>query len=136
MKSNTRKNNPFITLIKSFFFYDSNERFLFYESFSTKYDVQYFKRQYNKKKLVLFSPNELKFNNLIHFKTTRKEFVENYGKPIYTKSYESNPKITSLVYKTKIAGVGCKCNLIFHKSKLILFNYVFTEFTKKEKKHC
>lgn len=126
-------NAKLLSSIKSFFFHDSNQKHLFYKNFIYTYNLAFFKKKLEQKNLILFSPNELRFNNLIHFKTTALEFSKIYGKPNFSETDQTNSEIKTLVFKTKIAGIGSRCNLIFHKEKLVLFNYVFTELTKQER---
>lgn len=134
MQPNKKQSNRLITSLKSVFFEESDYKTDFYNSFTKKYNLEFFKNRYDQKRAILFSFNELKFNNFTEFSTTSKQFINTYGKPKFVKTCEYNPKVKSLVYKTKIAGVGCRCILIFHKDKLVIFNYVFTKLNRKEKK--
>jgi len=134
MKPKKDGNNKLISRINSIFIYDSNQKYLFYKRFTDSYNLDFFKKNFSQNKLILFSPNLLSFNNLTHFNTSYLEIIKTYGKPCYSRTSEINPKIKSLVYKTKIAGVKSRCNLMFYKNKLVMFNYVFNKFSKSEKR--
>lgn len=133
MESNKVGDTKLISSIKSLFLYDSNQKISFYKNFTEQYNLENFKKNLEQKNLILFSQNELRFNNLIPFDTSILEFIKLFGKPNFSKISDINPKIQSLIYKTKIADIGSRCNLIFHENKLVMFNYVFTALTKQER---
>ncbi|WP_152286740.1 hypothetical protein [Flavicella marina] len=126
---NTIVSNSFLKA----FFEDPHKKQRFYTKFIGTYNLPFFRTHYKQKDLILFSPIELKFNNLISFGTSVNEFIKIFGKPNFQKKNDSNT--TTLIYKTKISGIRSKCNLIFFNETLVMFNYVFSNIDKK-KKNC
>jgi len=133
MKPNKRSKNRLLLAVKAMFIDDFEKKQTFYRNFTKEFDLEFFKKNFKQDELVLLSPNELRFNNFIDFETTSSEFINLLGRPKYSEISYKNPKIKSFVFKAKIAGIGTRCSVIFHKNKLVLFNYVFTNLDKKEK---
>ena len=134
MKPNTKYSSSIFSSLKSVFLDTSSmERVFFYEKFTEKFNLDYFKKWARKEHIVLLSPNELKFNNLIHFNSKMEEFIKQYGKPNFAITSDTNRDLETLIYKTKISGLGARCILIFYKKKLVIFNYVFPKLSKQQK---
>ncbi len=109
----------------------TSKRASFYKNFTSKYDPLYFDKQLNLNNRVIIYSKTLRFNSLTHFGTELNDFKKQYGKPVFNILSDYNFNVRTLVYKTKIAGVSCRANLIFYKEKLILFNYVFNKLSKR-----
>lgn len=134
MKPNKHSKNRLLLALKAMFMDDFEKKQTFYRNFTKEFNLEFFKKNFKQDELVLLSPNELRFNNFIDFKTTSSEFINLLGRPKYSEISHKNPKIKSFVFKAKIAGIGTRCSVIFHKNKLVVFNYVFTNLDKKEKR--
>ena len=109
----------------------TSERVSCYKNFTSKYDPFYFKKQLHLDNRVIIYSKTFRFNSLTHFGTELDDFKKQYGKPVFNILSNYNFNVRTLVYKTKIAGVSCRANLIFYKEKLILFNYVFNKLSKR-----
>ena len=133
MKPDKHSKNGLLSAFKAMFIDDFEKKQTFYKNFTKEFDLEFFKKNFKQNELVLLSPNELKFNNFIDFKTTTSEFINLLGRPKYSEVSDKNPNIKNFVFKAKVAGIGTRCSVIFHKNKLVLFNYVFPNLDKKQK---
>lgn len=109
-------------------------RYFYYNDFAKKYSLEHFKQNFQPENLLVISHNELKFHNIIDFGVSIDYILKTFGKPILKKTHTDNPHIKTLIYKTKIAGIGSKSVLIFYRNKLILFNYVFDGISSRNRR--
>ncbi len=105
-----------------------------YKSLALKFSNNHFKEIYTEEKDILLSPNELRFNGFLGFGIDINLVKLFYGKPNYTYSNPKNTDTVTLIYKMRVKHLKSRCMLVFHKSKLVVFNYVFLGIDRDDKK--
>ena len=62
---------------------DFEKKQTLYRTSTKEFDLKLFKKNFKQYELVLLSPNELRYNNFINFKTTFPEFINLLRSPKY-----------------------------------------------------